>query len=63
MNLVSCEGCGIVVDLNRRSFDQEIYDQDGSVIDGKAAWNGDRYVPTIPCPVCGEDIADPAWER
>lgn len=52
MDLISCESCGVVLDLTRIPM-PDIEDETGSVITNIAAWNGSDWVPTIKCPVCG----------
>ena len=47
MNLISCENCGVVLDLSRIEM-PEIEDEDWVV-------NRD-YVPTIMCPCCQSRI-------
>jgi len=58
MNLVSCDNCGIVLDKDRIKF-PETYDYNpGDVTGENAFWNGEEYVPCIPCPVCAEPIKE-----
>lgn len=56
MNLVSCDGCGVVLDADKLKFPEDVYEEGGSVDLSKAAWNGDRFVAFVACPVCCEWI-------
>lgn len=56
MNLTSCECCGVVLDANVLEFPKDIYGRDGTVDDNLAVWDGDNFVPIVPCPVCEEPI-------
>lgn len=56
MNLVSCEYCGVVVDIDRLDF-PDINEGTDSLVDDKAAWDGEKYVSSLPCPVCKTDKA------
>jgi len=56
MNLVSCEGCGVVLDKSKLKFPDEIENEDGSIDVTRAAWNGYRHTPFVNCPVCGEQV-------
>lgn len=58
MNLVSCDGCGLVYDTNKLYLakEKESYLEDGSLDYEKFAWNGDEYVPYFNCPVCHTDV-------
>jgi len=58
MNLISCNGCGIVFDKNKLKFPKDIYADDSSIDNKKAAWNDDEWVPFINCPVCCEKILE-----
>ena len=55
MNLISCENCGVVLDLSRIEM-PEIEDEDWVVNRDVAAWVNRDYVPTIMCPCCQSRI-------
>ena len=59
MNIISCNSCGLVYDINKIPFPSEdkIYDIscEGGSLDGIAEWNGDKFIPVIKC-LCGEYI-------
>ncbi len=55
MNLVSCN-CGVVIDVNKRPFPDDIYADGEGIDETKAVWDGDNFVPVIRCPVCNELI-------
>ena len=57
MNLLSCEKCGVVFDVNRIP-EPDIYDEDGNPsIFG--IWDNDieDFAATIECPVCRSRIS------
>jgi len=56
MNLISCSGCGTVLDLSKIGT-PEIYNEDGTINTTIATWSDREYVPTILCPVCNCRIA------
>jgi len=61
-SLISCSNCGLVLDWYKISWkfasDAEMYKEDGSIDETKAAWSDykEDFVPFIPCPLCGEKI-------
>jgi len=55
MNLISCENCGVVLDLSRIEK-PDIVDEDGNINTEIAAWVARDYVPTIVCPCCRDRI-------
>lgn len=57
MNLKSCDDCGVVIDIEKVSFPYNIQDEDG-YIEENSAWNGDKFVAKIKCPVCNNDILE-----
>lgn len=61
MNLVSCNNCGVVFDADILNFpsEEEMYDEDGDLIDSKVVWAGDTYTPKVSCNCCGSDILKP----
>lgn len=56
MNLISCGGCGVVLDLNKLKV-EDPNNEDGTVDTDKAVWDGETWVPKAACPVCGEDLS------
>jgi hypothetical protein len=55
MKLISCDGCGSVFDSDKITFpDLTEYEYQS----GNSIWDGDRYVPIIPCPVCDYEIQE-----
>lgn len=53
MNLVSCGGCGVVLDKDELSFpDEEDWNESNS------AWDGYTYVAFVLCPVCNHRIME-----
>ena len=56
MYLISCDNCGVVLDGNKLPFPSDIYNDDGSVNEHAASWNGNGFVPKTKCPVCGEEV-------
>ena len=60
MNLVSCEGCGVVLDRNRLNFPDpdKVWKDDGSVDLDLACYSDGEYVPKVPCPVCEDAILE-----
>ena len=57
MRIISCDNCGVVIDGDKVKW-PEMYDDEGELIEGTAEWDGDRFVPVVPCPVCKEEIAE-----
>lgn len=57
MNLITCEGCGIVLNKDVLDF-PHIYDENYGICFDKAEWNGNEWVAKIRCPVCGEFIPE-----
>ena len=60
MNLVSCEGCGVVLDKDNLSFPagKELYCEgiDDTFDSSKVVWEDGAYYTIIPCPVCQSPI-------
>lgn len=54
MKLISCDGCGTVIDQDKLNFPAEDYlkDSDGTFDLDRCAWNGSKYVPMVKCRVC-----------
>lgn len=60
MNLISCDNCGVVLDVGKLDF--PVFDPyDLRDVDELFAWDKDRgeWVPTVHCPVCDEKILAP----
>jgi len=55
MILISCNGCGLVLDQGKLII-PTLENEDGSINLDVAEWDGDRYVPTHNCPVCSNRI-------
>jgi hypothetical protein len=62
MNLISCDGCGTVLDKNKLNFPKDIYHDDYNYgIDStKGVWDDivETHVPFVKCPVCGIHVKD-----
>ena len=56
MNLTSCTNCGVVLDKDQLRFPKDIHLENGSVDTKLGVWNGDDYVPFVPCPICQQEI-------
>jgi len=56
MNLISCDSCGVVLDKDKLYF-PDAYAEDEKK-SKSAYWNGERYVSSVPCPICGDLIAE-----
>lgn len=58
MNLISCTTYGVVLDVNRLPFPQELYHKDGSINDAITEWIESEadFVPILPCPICSTSI-------
>ena len=56
MNIISCEGCGVILDGNVLPFAEShaMYKEDGSINQDLFEWSyaEDDYVPKCNCPVC-----------
>lgn len=55
MNLKFCKMCGVVINMDVYGEDSKDAYNDNFAKDS-AVWNGDEYVNTIPCPVCGSKV-------
>lgn len=60
MNLASCDGCGVVLDLNKLGFPYPIEDDNGYTDTTKGVWSDfmEGFVAFVPCPVCRHDVKD-----
>ena len=60
MNLISCQGCGVVLDKEALSLHDEadLWNDDGSVNSDRAEWDDAReeFRPFVHCPCCREKI-------
>ena len=58
MNLISCTGCGVVLDKDNLAFpeEDEIWLEGGSIDLNNAVWDGNDFVPKVECPVCKQEI-------
>jgi hypothetical protein len=61
MNLISCDNCGVVLDVGKLDFPQGLDPSHPPDVDELFAWDKDRgeWVPTVHCPVCDEKILAP----
>jgi len=60
MWLISCDTCGVVLDMNKRSFPEKWDSDTGDPIEGASKWDNERhmFVAILPCPVCGNNITE-----
>lgn len=58
MNLISCDGCGVVFDKSKLGFPSCIEKKDGSIDMKNVFWDGWSFVPFVKCPVCDSHILD-----
>jgi hypothetical protein len=59
MKLISCNNCGVVLDQDKLSFADDIYDDQDSCVDpAKGEYDQDRgeYFAYISCPACKEPV-------
>lgn len=63
MNLISCEGCGVVLDASHLTWPQpeDFWYEVGQLDSTMFQWDSDkfRHVGLVKCPVCGHRIPDP----
>lgn len=57
MNLVSCGGCGVVLDKDHLHFYIRELDE-GGFDPNTCEWDGKDYVAKLPCPVCEQSILE-----
>lgn len=60
MKLISCDACGIVIDLNyiKLPCEKDLFHSDGSPIEENIVWhNGYRY-PKMQCPHCANELTE-----
>lgn len=59
MRLISCSGCGVVLDADVLGFSGvRTHDEHGQPIPGRVYYDGDEYMPVVDCPNCGDAIAE-----
>lgn len=58
INLISCNNCAVALDVEKLNFPHEsrLIKDDGSVDTDNFTRDGDKYLPSVICPVCGEII-------
>lgn len=58
MKLMSCDNCGVILDLDKIKFPTELEDKDGAIDPTKADYDQKRgqFFAYINCPVCNEQI-------
>jgi hypothetical protein len=58
MKLISCNNCAVVYDQDKMSFchSDYAYDESGSIKSDQFTWDGDNFVPFVPCNVCKAQI-------
>jgi len=54
--MISCDNCAVVLDANKIDFPDNFINDDGSVNEEFAMWNGHDFIPKTKCPLCGSDI-------
>lgn len=58
MNLITCWGCGVVLNKDAVNF-PDIFDDDGDWIEGNSVYDRENgNVSIAKCPVCGGDIRE-----
>ena len=58
MKLISCFGCGVVLNHDHLCFPKDIDDEEGNIDEKKAMYHQQKkeFIPFIECPVCKEPI-------
>lgn len=58
MKLVSCDNCGVLIDLDKKVFPKDIYNEDDTINTKVADYNyKTKYFEAfIECPLCEEKI-------
>ena len=62
MNLISCDGCGVVFDADKLKFPDHIWDEEKGYDMSKCDYVYDpgrgekNFIPFIICSICGERI-------
>lgn len=62
MDIVSCDGCGLLYDRDKMKFpsEEEMEYSNQRGIDDVYEWDGDNMVPVVQCS-CGENIRGKAY--
>jgi hypothetical protein len=57
MKLISCDNCAAVYDQDKMNFSDESneYDAEGCIRE-EFCWDGNDFVPFLPCAVCSSTI-------
>lgn len=55
VHLISCDECGVVLDLDKLTV-PNIFLEDGCIDTNVAMWDGEHHAPTVQCPVCNSKI-------
>ena len=60
MKLISCCACASVFDQDKMDFcsEEDFYLRDGSIDPSKLEWDGNDFLPYLPCPVCSAKIME-----
>lgn len=58
MNLISCGGCGVVLDKDKLDFSYDPYATDEGIDMDRVHYTRDGYILKVPCPVCKGNILD-----
>lgn len=59
MKLISCNGCGVILDHDKLAFAENIYTETGDEIDDtKGAYDQERrtFFAFVHCPVCNHHV-------
>lgn len=59
MNLISCDGCGLVLDANKVAWPASVPGYEIVADPDNYEWDGDDYVPVIKCHKCGCSVHKP----
>ena len=60
MKLQSCDGCGVLLDIDKLCFpDSKQYErEDGTLDESMVVWYWSAWRPFVPCPVCQTKIVE-----
>ena len=56
MNIVSCDNCGIVIDIDKLNLDDDFYYTDYGINTDYTIHVGMEFYKCVRCPVCKEKI-------
>jgi hypothetical protein len=58
MKLINCNECGVVLNADKLKFETELYNDDGSIDETKAAYNQDtkNWEAFVTCPCCQSNV-------